>query len=70
MRWSVLGERYVHASGDATAFVRDLFARDGEAVRDLEIRRASLEDAYLALVRQREAGHADAAARLFTEVTG
>ena len=35
---------------------------DGEAVRDLEIRRASLEDAYLALVQQHEAGHAEAAA--------
>ena len=29
----------------------------------------SLEDAYIALVRQHEAGHGDAAAKLFAEVT-
>ena len=69
VRWSVDGERFAHSAADPTAFVRDLFARDGEAVRNLEIRRASLEDAYLALVRQHEAGHVDDAAQLFTEVT-
>jgi ABC-2 type transport system ATP-binding protein len=69
VRWSVDGERFAHGATDPTAFVRDLFARDGEAVRNLEIRRASLEDAYLALVRQHEAGHVDDAAQLFTEVT-
>ena len=50
-------------------FVRDLFAQSGDAVRDLDIRRASLEDAYLSLVQQHESGHAEAAARSFTEVT-
>ena len=42
----------------------------GDEVEDLEIRRASLEDAYMALVQQHEAGAVDAAAQLFSEVTG
>ena len=67
VRWSLDGESFVRATVDATTFVRDLFARHGEHVRDLEVRRASLEDAYLSLVQQHEAGHADAAARLFSE---
>jgi ABC-2 type transport system ATP-binding protein len=54
---------------DATGFVRGLFAEHGELLADLEVRRASLEDAYLALVQQHEAGHAVEAAGLFSEVT-
>ena len=50
------GERFVHATADATTFTRELFAQYGEEVEDLEIRRASLEDAYLVLVQQHEAG--------------
>ena len=41
---------------DSTAFVRDLFREHGEDVADLEVRRASLEDTYLALVRRAESG--------------
>jgi ABC-2 type transport system ATP-binding protein len=69
VRWSVDGQRFVRRTGDPTGFVRNLFAQDGEAVRDLDVRRASLEDAYLSLVQEHEAGHAEAAARLFKEVT-
>jgi ABC-2 type transport system ATP-binding protein len=69
VRWSVNGERLARQTDDPTGFVRDLFAQAGDAVRDLDIRRASLEDAYLSLVQQHEAGHAEAAARLFKEVT-
>jgi ABC-2 type transport system ATP-binding protein len=46
----------VHAADDATAFVRELFRQHGESVGDLEVRRASLADTYMALVRQAEAG--------------
>ena len=46
------------------AFVRELFAQYGDDVHDLEVRRASLEDAYLTLVQQHESGQAaEAAAR-------
>ncbi|MFC0002770.1 ABC transporter ATP-binding protein [Micromonospora siamensis] len=65
IRWSVDGERFVHAATDATGFVRELFRQHGDAVADLEVRRASLEDAYMTLVREHEAGgRADAALRV------
>jgi ABC-2 type transport system ATP-binding protein len=55
VKWSCNGDRYVHATEDATAFVRELFAQHGEAVQDLEVRRASLEDTYMAMVHREEA---------------
>jgi ABC-2 type transport system ATP-binding protein len=69
IKWSRDGERFVHAAADATAFVRELLAQYGDEVRDLEVRRASLEDAYLTLVQQHEAGRAATAAETFAEVT-
>ena len=58
----VRGEaRQVRHVPDSTAFARGLFARDGESIRELEIRRATLEDAYLALVRNAERAAADPA---------
>ncbi|WP_202912166.1 ABC transporter ATP-binding protein [Nesterenkonia muleiensis] len=56
--WLQDGQRHIHASEDATGFVRDLLAQDGETVSDLEISRATLEDAYLSIVEQFEAGEA------------
>ncbi|MEV0592231.1 ABC transporter ATP-binding protein [Nonomuraea cavernae] len=38
--WSRAGEHYVHATEDATGFVRDLFAQYGEEIGDLPSRRA------------------------------
>jgi len=67
VKWSRGGERFVHATRDATAFVHRLLDEHGAAVVDLEVRRASLEDAYLALVQRHESGQSDAAARAFTE---
>jgi ABC-2 type transport system ATP-binding protein len=68
VRWTSSGEQHSESVTDATAFVRRLFDEHGDDMRDLEVRRASLEDAYLALVQQHEAGHGEAAARLFAEV--
>ncbi|WP_435587231.1 ABC transporter ATP-binding protein [Micromonospora aurantiaca (nom. illeg.)] len=56
VRWTRDGERYVHATADATAFLRDLLREHGDRIRELEVRRASLEDAYLALVHEEETG--------------
>jgi ABC-2 type transport system ATP-binding protein len=56
VRWSRDGQQYVHAADDATGFVRELFAQYGEQVADLEVRRASLEDTYIDLVRSHEGG--------------
>ncbi|MEV4756048.1 ABC transporter ATP-binding protein [Micromonospora sp. NPDC049559] len=68
VRWSQGGGRFVHSTGDATRFVRDLFRQHGDAIEDLEVRRASLEDTYMAMVREFEAGRRDAAAQRFAEV--
>jgi ABC-2 type transport system ATP-binding protein len=56
VRWSNEEERFVHTTDDATAFVRKLFAEHGTAIGDLEVRRAGLEDTYMALVHQYETG--------------
>ena len=48
--------RFVHADEDATGFVRGLFAQYGEEIADLEVRRASLEDTYMAMVHRQEVG--------------
>ncbi len=57
VRWSRDGQRYVHPAGDPAGFVRELLRQYGESVEDLEVSRASLEDAYMALVRECESGH-------------
>ncbi|MFI6831569.1 ATP-binding cassette domain-containing protein [Kribbella sp. NPDC050241] len=54
VRWSIDGQRFRKTTPDSTGFVRDLFTQYGASVRDLEVRRASLEDTYLALVRGQE----------------
>jgi len=54
VRWCVRGDRFVHATDEPTIFVRNLFGQHGDELTDLEVRRATLEDTYLALVRQQE----------------
>jgi ABC-2 type transport system ATP-binding protein len=54
VRWSRGGERFVHATDDATDFVRRLLGEPGEEVRDLEVRRSSLEETYMEIVRRQE----------------
>ncbi|MFJ8582468.1 ABC transporter ATP-binding protein [Micromonospora sp. NPDC093277] len=56
IRWTRAGERFVHSAADATGFVRDLLRQHGDDVQELEVRRASLEDAYMALVYEEETG--------------
>jgi ABC-2 type transport system ATP-binding protein len=69
VRWSRDGQRFVHPADEPTRFVRDLFRQYGESIEDLEVRRASLEDTYMALVRQAESGaDGDVPARLFSVV--
>jgi ABC-2 type transport system ATP-binding protein len=53
VRWTQQGHRHVHSTADATKFVRDLLNQH-EDVADLEVRRASLEDTYMALVYKYE----------------
>ncbi|WP_255657698.1 ABC transporter ATP-binding protein [Actinoplanes sp. L3-i22] len=55
IRWTRDGQRFVHSTADATAYVRELFRQYGEAIGDLEVRRSSLEETYMKLVQQAEA---------------
>lgn len=52
VRWTCGGRRFVKTTTESTAFVRGLFHEYGDAVGELEVRRASLQDTYLALVRR------------------
>ena len=73
VRWSRDGQRFVHPADDPTRFVHDLFRQYGESVEDLEVRRASLEDTYMTLVRRVEAGAdpaEDVVTRRFSVVAG
>ncbi|KQM82948.1 ABC transporter ATP-binding protein [Agromyces sp. Leaf222] len=55
VRWTFEGQSMTHHVRDSTAFARQLFEQHGRGIADLEIRRASLEDTYLALVQAAEA---------------
>ena len=57
VHWTSGGRRHVHAvrEGDPSVFVRDLLIKNPD-VTGLEVRRASLEDTYMALVRRVESG--------------
>ncbi|MET7396557.1 ABC transporter ATP-binding protein [Dactylosporangium sp. NPDC005572] len=54
VRWTLGGQRFIELTDRSTRFVFDLFREHGDSVADLEVRRSSLEDAYLALVRRAE----------------
>lgn len=69
VRWSQDGQRHIHTTSDATGYVRNLLTHNVEDIAELEVRRASLEDAYMALVREFEAGRAEAAIREFEEAS-
>ncbi|WP_133740149.1 ABC transporter ATP-binding protein [Actinorugispora endophytica] len=58
VRWTRGGERFVHSAADGTGFVRELFAQYGDEIADLEVRRATLEDVYMAMVHRHETGAA------------
>lgn len=68
VKWTQGGQRFVHSTPEATRFVRELFDQYGEAIADLEVRRASLEDAYMALVQRFESGQSGTASREFEEL--
>jgi ABC-2 type transport system ATP-binding protein len=59
IKWRQDGRRFTEASDDAVAFVRRLLAADDGTVSDLEVRRPSLEETYMAMVQHHEAGRVD-----------
>ncbi|WET81184.1 ABC transporter ATP-binding protein [Amycolatopsis sp. QT-25] len=54
VRWTLDGQRFVHSTTESTKYVHELFKQHGDAIADLEVRRASLEDTYMTLVRRAE----------------
>ncbi|MGW2817888.1 ABC transporter ATP-binding protein [Streptomyces sp. NPDC001415] len=54
VRWTRQGQQYEQSTPDSTKFAFELFKEYGEEIADLEVRRASLEDTYLSMVRQAE----------------
>ncbi len=70
IRWARDGQTHVHMSDDPAEYLRDVLNSPGGRFTDLEVRRASLEDAYLALVHRAETGTAaDAATRNLIALT-
>lgn len=68
VRWMQDGQLHIHASEDATTFVRQLLGAPEEDITELEVHRATLEDAYLQIVEQFETGQTVDAAE-FQEVS-
>jgi ABC-2 type transport system ATP-binding protein len=57
VRWSLHGHRHSRSTDHPALLVHELYREHGDDLRDLEVRRASLEDTYLSLVRQTELAH-------------
>ena len=68
VRWHRDGESHAERTSDPTGFVRDLFSRFGDEVTDLDMRRATLEDTYLAMVHRHESGTGGEVDGAFEEV--
>ncbi|HET6497476.1 MAG TPA: ABC transporter ATP-binding protein [Coriobacteriia bacterium] len=67
VRWRQDGVEHARATRDPTSFVRDLLTSGDDGVTDLEVRRPSLEETYLALVHEHEGGHELKSDALFEE---
>lgn len=52
--WTEGGKRHVHATKDTTTFARKLLSDNPKGISELEIKRASLEDVYMAIVQKHE----------------
>jgi ABC-2 type transport system ATP-binding protein len=54
VRWTLNGELFEQATQRPAKLVAELYSQHGDAIGDLEVRRASLEDSYLTIVRRAE----------------
>jgi ABC-2 type transport system ATP-binding protein len=68
VRWRSNGQVHTERTPDATGFVRELFAKHGDEITNLDVRGTTLEETYLAMVQQHESGYRDEAAQAFEEV--
>lgn len=64
VRFAREGETHVHSTPDPAGYLREVLTAAGGPVTDLEVRRATLEDAYIALVRHVEHGEGERPAGL------
>ncbi|WP_054812475.1 ABC transporter ATP-binding protein [Nocardia arizonensis] len=69
VRWTVGGQRFVDTTAESTKFVYELFKQHGEQVGGLEVRRASLEETYMTLVRRYESGRSEVEVHTLEEIT-
>ena len=67
VRWRKDGIEHARTTPDPTSFVRDLLIGGDDGITDLEVRRPSLEETYLALVHEHEGGHELKSDALFEE---
>ncbi|MEU4238396.1 ABC transporter ATP-binding protein [Actinoplanes sp. NPDC026619] len=51
VRWTLDGTPHTHATDHPARLVHDLYQEHGENLHHIEVRRTSLEDTYLALIR-------------------
>ncbi|MBF6321121.1 ABC transporter ATP-binding protein [Nocardia cyriacigeorgica] len=68
VRWTRDDQRFVHTTTESTKFVYELFQQFGADIGELEVRRASLEETYMSLVRHYENGTTDAEIHAIEEV--
>lgn len=52
IRWLQDGKQFIHATNNATQYVRQLLEQNKNGISDLEVRRVNLEDTYMAIVQQ------------------
>ncbi|MFF5258180.1 ABC transporter ATP-binding protein [Actinomadura viridis] len=69
VRFTRDGEFHARSVEDATGYVRGLFTRYGDAIGDLEVRRPSLEEVYMTMVRDQESGQRTEVPGALAEVT-
>ena len=62
VRWRQNGEPHAALTRDAVRFLRELLDGSTDEITDLDVRRSTLEDTYLALVQGHESGRGDEAA--------
>jgi ABC-2 type transport system ATP-binding protein len=62
VRWSLHGERFSRPTDRPARLVYELYREHGDDLLDLDVRRASLEDTYLTLMRRAEPAHRGAPA--------
>jgi ABC-2 type transport system ATP-binding protein len=70
VRWTHDGEHLVELTTESTRFACQLFARYGDSISNLDVRRTSLGDTYLSLVRRVESDKSGLGSAEPREMTG